>query len=102
MNPLLNSSSMDPDDSVNWRLCGEMLLHMNRTGEAEPYLRKALELRPKSVDALVVLSRVFFLKGDCKQAQRCLDQASQVNLRSAKRRQAKWKNDDRGKRGISN
>lgn len=69
----------DPMEPVNWLMCGESLIHMNRVEEAERYLRKSYELQPHSIDTIVALSHVHSVKGDTKVAQIYLDQALKLD-----------------------
>jgi len=59
---------LDPDEPRGWHLCGSVLLAMHRLEESEPYLRKAVALDPKCVDALVDLGLLSLRTNALKQA----------------------------------
>jgi tetratricopeptide (TPR) repeat protein len=60
----VTSIDTDPQNPQCWQRCGETLLAMKRLDEAEKYLRKALDLDPKCVDALANLGQIHFLRGE--------------------------------------
>ena len=90
-NEFVLAIEMDPNESVNWQLCGEMLMQLKRWDEAEQYVRKALELYPQSVEALVVLSQVFSMKGDFLKANECIDKALHFDPVNTRAREVQWK-----------
>jgi tetratricopeptide (TPR) repeat protein len=89
-NEFVLAIDMDPNEPPNWQMCGEALLHLNRLDEAEPYLRKALELSPQSIDALVALSHLLTVRGDTKRAREYVKKAVLIDPEYARAREARW------------
>jgi tetratricopeptide (TPR) repeat protein len=82
---------MDPHEPQHWQLCGETLIQLKRYDEAEPYLRKALELFPQSVEALVALGKIFSVRGDSIRSGEFLKKARSINPVSAREGESRWK-----------
>ncbi len=82
---------MDPNEYQHWQLCGESLIHLKRYDEAEPYLRKSLELLPTSVDAMLALCKVLTVKGDLEGAQEIRTTAFSLDPVNARAGETRWK-----------
>lgn len=81
---------MDPGDAASWHQCGDTLIMLRRYGEAEPYLRKAIELRPNFVEALVSLGNLLSLSGKSDLAQECLERARAIDPVQLREASARW------------
>jgi len=82
---------MDPNEPSSWQLCGECLIQLKRFNEAEAYLRKALELNPRSAETLVDLGQVFNVKGEVERAKEFIRRALAVDPANTRAREARWK-----------
>jgi tetratricopeptide (TPR) repeat protein len=82
---------MDPTESQHWQQCGESLLHLKRYEEAEPYLRKALDLEPASVDVMLALCKALTMTGDLPGAQAIRAAAFTLDPAHARAGEARWK-----------
>jgi len=87
----VSAVDLDPNEASGWQMCAEMLIHMKRFEEAEAYLRKTLELNPRSVESLVDLGAILDLKGEAERARECHEQAVRVDPVHARAREAHWK-----------
>ena len=96
-NEFILSVDLDPNQPSNWQMCGESLMQLKRYPEAEPYLRKALELFPQSVDTLVDLGYVLSKKGEQARALELIDRALKVDPVNARVREARWRLRHQGK-----
>jgi len=85
------SVDMDPEQSVNWQMCGESLIHLKHYHEAETYLHKALELAPQSVETMVNLSQVLSAKGEMERAMEYIKKALDVDPKNQQARSLQWK-----------
>lgn len=81
---------MDPGEASHWRMCGESLMKLKRLPEAERYLRKALELQPRSVDALADLGDVLSLRGQYEDAMQCVERALGVDPTNEHAKRVRW------------
>lgn len=82
---------MDPLECQHWLQCGESLIHLKRCDEAEPYLRKALDILPTSVDAMLALCKVLTVKGDAAGAQALRSTAFSLDPVTARAGETRWK-----------
>ena len=85
------SVDIDPQEHAHWQLCGEALMHLKRYDDAEPYLRKSLELLPTSVDAMLALCKVLTVRGDLEGAQKIRTAAFSLDPVTARAGEARWK-----------
>ncbi|MBI1807412.1 MAG: tetratricopeptide repeat protein [Ignavibacteria bacterium] len=99
-NEFILSVDLDPDQPTNWQMCGESLMQLKRYPEAEPYLCKALELYPQSVDAMVDLGYVLSRKGESERAMELINRALEVDPVNTRVREARWKLQHQGKQST--
>jgi tetratricopeptide (TPR) repeat protein len=66
---------MDPNEPNAWQRCGEVLIALHQLDAAEQYLRKALELNPHCVDAVVNFGELYLQRGDYQHARECFETA---------------------------
>lgn len=82
---------MAPDDPLNWQMCGECLMRMNRFADAEPYLQKALELRPDSIEVMIALAHLLSERGEIDRASVHIEKAKLINPAESKRQHWAWR-----------
>jgi tetratricopeptide (TPR) repeat protein len=73
------ATDMDPENAAYWQKCGEALFQLERYREAEPYLRKSLELAPRCGDVLIDLAEVLLKQGDRQGAGKYFKEALLVD-----------------------
>ena len=66
---------IDPHEPRGWHKCGETLIAMRRLAESEHYLRKALELNPAMIDAVVEYGYLELERGDYVRAGEWFERA---------------------------
>ena len=85
------AAELDPEQSAHWQMCGASLIQLKRFSEAEPYLHKALELFPQSIETLIGLSQVLSAKGEIELAMECLNKALGVDPKNVLVKTMQWK-----------
>ncbi len=69
----------DPDFFPGWLMCGKILLELGKPGESEFYLQRALNLNPKSVEALHTLADLYDTIGEVAKARELFDGLADTN-----------------------
>ncbi len=70
---------IDPKNARGWHKCGEALLALQRLNESEQYLRKALELNPSMIDAVVEFGYLALQRGDREAAEELFERALEMD-----------------------
>ncbi|MCU0453667.1 MAG: tetratricopeptide repeat protein [Bacteroidetes bacterium] len=70
---------IDPKNARGWHRCGEAFLALHRLNESERYLRKALELNPSMIDAVVEFGYLALQRGDREAAEELFERALQMD-----------------------
>lgn len=70
---------IDPGNARGWHKCGEALLALHRLNESEQYLRKALELNPSMIDAVVEFGYLALQRGDGEAAAELFERALEMD-----------------------
>jgi len=81
---------LDPGEPAFWQMCAESLLQLKRYQEAEAYLRKSLELSPRSVDTLVDLGHLLLRRGEAERGREYIVKALDIDRTQARAREARW------------
>lgn len=83
------ATDMDPKEPRSWQKCGECLIALRELGQAEHYLRKALELNPKFTDAVVNYGFLYLERGDRIQAGELFDKVLELEPSNGAAREGK-------------
>ena len=69
----------DPDFFPGWLMCGKVLLELGKPDESEFYLQRALNINPKSAEALQTMANLYSTIGDMEKARAIFDELARAD-----------------------
>ncbi len=75
----LELTKIAPDSAAAWTAVGNYYFNQKQYKKATPYLKKALELDPKNVEAVTLLSQAYDVQQDYDNAIQAYDKAKALN-----------------------
>ena len=69
----------DPDFFPGWLMCGRILLEQGKPDESEFYLQRALNINPKSAEAIQTMANLYSTIGEIEKARSLFDELARAN-----------------------
>jgi len=69
----------DPDFFPGWLMCGKILLELDKADESEFYLQRALNINPRSAEALQTIANLYNTIGEVEKARSIFDDLARAN-----------------------